>query len=328
MVLVANDVTNPDQIFIQSFEIENLLRLQNEIMPAAGIDIPLVQLTDDVNASVYDVAFNFRPGNPDANPEIYDGIPVGLRENTDYGDLLNTAFIDWIAENYAEGLGPWKETFRLTETLDEPVDGDGDGVAEITKEITGQVVPIVDWAHDAGLQVHTYTMRDEERHLYLVDGEPESAEEEYIELIDIGVDGFFTDFPGTGVLVVDSITGEFVQSPQNPDMGDSLPNLSGSRGFEGMAFSPDRKTLYPLLEGTVDGDPENALRIYEFDVESASYTGLVGYYPTTDGNPIGDFTPINDTEFLVISFDNQKFRIVNGSKIADRVAIGSGIVTD
>jgi glycerophosphoryl diester phosphodiesterase len=72
------------------------------------------------------------------------------------------------------------------------------------------------------------------------------------------VDGFFTDFPATGVAVVDSITGEgasaeetsaarvarqFVQSPENPDLGDGLPNLETSRGFEGMAFSPDRKTL-------------------------------------------------------------------------------------
>ena len=32
-------------------------------------------------------------------------------------------------------------------------------------------------------------------------------------------------------------------------------------------------------------------------VESAAYNGLVGYYPTTDGNSIGDFTPINDREF-------------------------------
>ena len=110
-------------------------------------------------------------------------------------------------------MGPWKETIRLTEELDEKVDGNGDGVAEIAKKITGQVVPLVDWAHEAGLQVHPYTMRDEERHLYLVDGEPESAEEEYRQLIELGVDGFFTDFPATGVSVVDSLTNEFVRSP-------------------------------------------------------------------------------------------------------------------
>ena len=46
--------------------------------------------------------------------------------------------------------------------------------------------------------------------------------------------------------MVDSIS-EFVHSPQNPDLGDNLPNLARFQGFEGMAFSPDRSTLYPLL---------------------------------------------------------------------------------
>jgi glycerophosphoryl diester phosphodiesterase len=58
-----------------------------------------------------------------------------------------------------------------------------------------------------------YTMRDEERHLYLVDGKPESAEEEYRQLIELGADGLFTDFPATGVAVVDSLASEFVRSP-------------------------------------------------------------------------------------------------------------------
>ncbi|MEL6502564.1 MAG: esterase-like activity of phytase family protein, partial [Cyanobacteria bacterium J06623_1] len=223
-----------------------------------------------------------------------------------YGEFANPEVIE-IISSYAGGLGPWKNNILLRESLDEPVDGDGDGNAEITTQLTGEVFPLVDFAHDAGLQVHPYTLRNEERFLTLdAEGNPQTPEEEFEQLIDVGVDGFFTDFPATGVAVVDSITGEFVQSPQNPFLGDALPNLAGSRGFEGMAFSPDRSTLYPLLEGTVDGDPENALRIYEFDVESSSFSGLVGFYPTTDGNPIGDFTPINDTEFLVIERDNNQ----------------------
>ena len=32
------------------------------------------------------------------------------------------------------------------------------------------------------------------------------------------------------------------------------PNLAGSNGFEGMAISPDGRTLYPTLEGPVTGD--------------------------------------------------------------------------
>ena len=223
-----------------------------------------------------------------------------------YGDLANPEVIE-IISSYAGGLGPWKNNILLREDLEEPVDGDEDGNAEITTQLTGEVFPLVDFAHDAGLQVHPYTLRNEEQFLTLdAEGNPQTPEEEFVQLIEAGVDGFFTDFPATGVAVVDSVTGEFVQSPQNPTLGDGLPNLSGSRGFEGMAFSPDRSTLYPLLEGTVDGDPANSLRIYEFDVESSSFEGLVGYYPTTDGNPIGDFTPINDTEFLVIERDNNE----------------------
>ena len=74
-----------------------------------------------------------------------------------------------------------------------------------------------------------------------------------------------------------------------------------------MAFSPDRTLAYPLLEGAVLGDPDDALRIYEFDLTTGEYNGLVGFYRTDIvGNPIGDFTPINDTEFLVIERDNQQ----------------------
>ncbi|MGD1871708.1 MAG: esterase-like activity of phytase family protein, partial [Mastigocoleus sp.] len=166
----------------------------------------------------------------------------------------------------------------------------GDGVAEIGSQLTGEVRPYIDWAHDAGMQIHPYTLRDEERFLTLnPDGTPQTTGEEFRQLTELGVDGFFTDFAETGRIVVDDLVLE--------------SNLNGSRGFEGMAFSPDRTKAYPLLEGTVIGDPENSLRIYEFDLTTGEYTGLVGYYPTVDGNPIGDFTPINDTEFLVIERD-------------------------
>lgn len=106
---------------------------------------------------------------------------------------------------------------------------------------------------------------------------------------------------------------EFVQAPQNPALLASSPqpgatsaaNLPSSRGFEGMAVSPDGLTLYPMLEGTVAGDPEGSLRIYTFDVASKSYmTDTVALYPLADPNhAIGDFTVINENEFLVIERD-------------------------
>lgn len=311
--------TDPNRIFIQSFEFQNLIELQG-MLDAEGLgDIPLVQLYGDTTESAspddgfsvpYDIRYNLEQGNDLAaiyGQDFVDAVENGLSENSTYRDLDSAEFLQVISEKYAEGAGSWKNNIILREELDEPVDGNDDGEAEVTTQLTGEITSFVDDAHTAGLQVHPYTHRNEERFLTLdAEGNFQTPEEEIQQYIEVGFDGFFTDFPGTGVAVVDSLTGEFVQSPQNPDLGDDLPNLAGSRGFEGMAFSPDRSTLYPLLEGTVDGDPENALRIYEFDVESSSFDGLVGYYPTTDGNPIGDFTPINDTEFLVIERDNDE----------------------
>ncbi len=105
------------------------------------------------------------------------------------------------------------------------------------------------------------------------------------------------------------LTEEFVRSPQNPQVlaGNNQANLPGSGGYEGMAYSPNLTTLYPLLEKPVEGDPDNALRIYKFDVASQSFIDIVGFYPTDiAGHAIGDFTPINQTEFLVIERDNKQ----------------------
>lgn len=105
---------------------------------------------------------------------------------------------------------------------------------------------------------------------------------------------------------------DFVQSPQNPAILAESPapgetskaTLKRSQGFEGMAINPDKTKLYPLLEGTVVGDAEGALRIYEFDLASKSYTGVAGYYKLEDpANAIGDFAVINDNEYLILERD-------------------------
>ena len=332
--LVENNFTDPERIFIQSFEVENLLELQNDIMPEAGVDIPLVQLTGDFTQSFineagggfsvpYDVFYNFTD-LPEADPSVYDGFPIEINDETDYSDLAEADVLNYIGEAYAEGLGPWKDSFLLRESLEEPVDGDGDGEAEITSQLTGEVTSLIEDAHAAGLQVHPYTLRAEETFLTLnADGTPQTLETEIEQLIDLGVDGFFTDNPDIGDEVRDEAVAEYtadlVRSPDNPDVlaEEAVANLPGSGGFEGMAFSPDRTTtLYPLLEKSVTGDPDNALRIYEFDVASGEYEGLVGYYGTEDpGHAIGDFTPINDDEFLVIERDGEQADAASFKKI-------------
>ena len=156
----------------------------------------------------------------------------------DYSDLANQELIDVISE-YASGLGPWKNNILLREPLDTPVDGNGDGVAEITTQLTGEIFPLIDFAHNSGLQVHPYTLRDEERFLTLnEDGTPQTPEQEFQQLVEIGADGFFTDFPRTGDPVVDQLTSDEVRSPNNPDfdfntLNGQTPLVIGHRGASG-----------------------------------------------------------------------------------------------
>lgn len=100
-----------------------------------------------------------------------------------------------------------------------------------------------------------------------------------------------------------------VQSPDNPFLGGGTPNLPRSRGFEGMAITPNGKRLYPMLEGALTTDPDQRrLIISEFDVRQHTYTGRRWFYrmeaPTGSGQAIGDLTAVSDHAFLVIERDS------------------------
>lgn len=315
--LVETGFTDPDRIFIQSFEIANLLDLDTNLLPAAGLDnVPLVQLFGDTTGAFinaggggFSVPFDL-VANQDLSAsqkfETYgDLLPFLNFEDPGYDALANAAAIAAIS-TYADGIGPWKNNILLREGIATPVDGDGDGEAEITSQLTGEVVPFVEWAHAAGMQIHPYTLRDEERFLTLnPDGTPQSTGDEFRQLIELGVDGFFTDFPETGSIIVEQF-----------ETAEDFANQPTSRGYEGMAFSPDRTTLYPMLEGTTFGDPLGSVRIYEFDVMTSSFEGLVGLYQLDAPNyAIGDFTPVNDNEFLVIERDGRQGEAAEFKKI-------------
>jgi hypothetical protein len=99
-----------------------------------------------------------------------------------------------------------------------------------------------------------------------------------------------------------------VRSPQNPFLGSGTPNLPSSRGFEGMAITPDGKTLYPMLEGALTTDPDQQrLIINEFDIRQRTYTANQWFYRMEAvGYSIGDLTAITKTTFLVIERDNNQ----------------------
>lgn len=175
--LVANNFTDPQRVFIQSFEVTNLKDELTELMAAAGIQLPLVQLYDEFQLQPYDFV-------------------VGGDPRT-YGDLISEASLRDFVATYAKGIGPWKRTFVLTTAIAPPVDSNDDGTAEVAEKLTGEVLPVIEHAHAAGLVVHPYTFRDEEQFLTLnYAGDPIKEYEQFYQL---GVDGVFSDFPDTAI---------------------------------------------------------------------------------------------------------------------------------
>ncbi len=118
------------------------------------------------------------------------------------------------------------------------------------------------------------------------------------------------------------INGKKIKSPDNNDVATpGSPtetykdvNSKRSKGFEGMAASPDGKFLYPLLEGPVwdtasndweKVDGKTVLRVLEFDVTAEKWTGRSWLYPLEAAHhAIGDFNMIDATTGLIIERDN------------------------
>jgi glycerophosphoryl diester phosphodiesterase len=302
--LKANNFTDPSRIFIQSFEVSNLKELNDTIMPAAGVNIPLVQLLDAKDI--------------DINGKIIESQPYDFKVSNNtltYGDLRTSEGLANVAK-YADAIGPWKRMIVSVKGTDANSDGkaddvNGDGKVNDADKTTLAPSTLVQDAHKAGLLVHPYTFRNEGQYLAAdYKGDPKLEFQQFFQL---GVDALFTDFPDTGDTVRDKLVSDplynIVRSPQNPDVlaGTAVANLGGSKGFEGGAINASKTKLYMLLEGTVQGDAAGALRINEFDIATRKYTDKKLYYKLeSTANSIGDITVINDNEYLVIERDNNQ----------------------
>ncbi|MFG1685702.1 esterase-like activity of phytase family protein [Nonomuraea sp. NPDC049269] len=118
---------------------------------------------------------------------------------------------------------------------------------------------------------------------------------------------FLLHFSATGTLLEAPIELPGVKAPENPTLNGATPNLAGSKGFEGMARSADGRWLYPLLEGTVSGDPAGTLRLNEFDVRGRAYTSKRWTYKLdSPANAIGDAIAVDENRFLIIERDNNQ----------------------
>ncbi|HEX2013381.1 MAG TPA: glycerophosphodiester phosphodiesterase family protein [Roseateles sp.] len=171
-------------VFIQSFEVGNLQYLNTRT------DIKLVQLVDanDVRAdgSIELLA-------PYAQPA--DVVAAGGKLT--FADMVSQVGLSFVA-TYADGIGPWKP--YLLKTVDDGVDRNGDGVVNGLDRLVLGSTGVVEAAHERGLLVHTWTMRDDAGILGFANGQAEI--EAYLRL---GVDGVFTDFTDTGVAALAAV---------------------------------------------------------------------------------------------------------------------------
>ncbi|MBM6579357.1 glycerophosphodiester phosphodiesterase [Microvirga sp. BT689] len=175
-------------VVIQSFEVANLKYLNTRI------DVKLAQLLD---AEDVDKDGSIVLSAPYAQP--YDFVVVGDKRT--YKDLLTK---DGLAEvkSYADILAPWKPYILPTNQVDLNNDGkaddlNGDGKADEQDRVLASPTSVVKDAHAAGLQVFTWTFRNEPKRLASTfKGDPSA---EYKAFYALGIDGLFSDFPDTAV---------------------------------------------------------------------------------------------------------------------------------
>ena len=157
-------------VIIQSFETANLKYLRRKTT------IRLMQLIDGSDTDPDTGAMILQP--PSDKP--YDWVVAGRAG--DNRDHLSPDGLRDIA-TYADIVAPWKRHL-LSFAKGQPV----------------RCKDIIDNAHACGLQVHSWTMRNDQLDPYY-NGD---AEKEYFDLFDLGLDGLFTDFADTGVKARDA----------------------------------------------------------------------------------------------------------------------------
>jgi hypothetical protein len=95
-------------------------------------------------------------------------------------------------------------------------------------------------------------------------------------------------------------------SPANPHLNGAPNTVAGSRGLEGMAISPDGKTLTFILEGAVLADaPVDPFsrRIYQYDIATGEFTRLADYRTEVAGHFVSDVQALGNHRLLVIERD-------------------------
>ena len=176
-------------IYVQSFEPSSLKYLKSH-----GLATRLIQLidADDVDLKTGTLTFAAPYDRP------YDWFKAG--DTRLFSAMVTPAGLAEI-KAYADGIGPWK---RYIITVKGTLDGNGkvtdinaDGKINDADTTSQPATTLVADAHKAGLFVHPYTFRNEQRRLASdYKGDPKN---EYLAFYRLGVDGLFSDFADTAI---------------------------------------------------------------------------------------------------------------------------------
>ena len=175
-----NSKTAP--IFVQSFEPSSLKEMRTK-----GLKVRMVQLIDaddyDLKngtltyAAPFDKPYDWAKAG---DPRLFSAMvtPAGLAE----------------IKTYADGIGPWKPYIIPVKAT---VDINGDGKINLNDASSLAPTMLIADAHKAGLFVHAYTFRNEQRRLTADSkGDPKA---EYLLYYRLGIDGLFSDFADTAI---------------------------------------------------------------------------------------------------------------------------------
>ena len=182
-----NSKTAP--IFVQSFEPGSLKEMRTK-----GLNTRMVQLID---ADDYDLKTGkLTYAAPYDRP--YDWTQAG--DTRLFSAMITPAGLADI-KTYADGIGPWKPYIvPVKGTLDAAGnvrDLNGDSKVNYADASTQTPTTLVDDAHRAGLFVHAYTFRNEQRRLAFDYNKDPKAE--YLQFYRLGLDGVFSDFADTAL---------------------------------------------------------------------------------------------------------------------------------
>ncbi len=161
-------------VFIQSFEVSNLVWMRQQGLAQYQVDARLIQLIGDISGQALYPKSNFaQPWDLQGDLPSHWQLPPGLSEwrqaGFHYGQMLSPAGLAQV-RLYADGIGPWKEQWYRQ----------GTAMYSLTQL---QKYPL--W-------VHPYTFRAERE--FLPAGVPSFAAE-MKQIYQQGVDGVFTDNP-------------------------------------------------------------------------------------------------------------------------------------